>query len=179
MRVRLGIHNYKCVLGMYVDAWSGGGGGQMKRRVQEHDMQAEMIGYYKPDVLELAQTWFKGDEVINMQGYKCFGHNTKQLNKKARRGSGGVGVLIRDDILYRYTVEVIDSDVEVVMWVKMCSTQNEEAGLLIAVCYIPPEASSSGRNAKEKMQLLSEQVEKYTPLGPLILYGVVMYMQEK
>ena len=73
---------------------------------------------------------------------------------------------------------MIDSDVEVVMWVKMCSTQD------IAVCYIPPEASSSGRNAKEKMQPLSEQVEKYTPLGPLILYGdlmqgVVMYMQEE
>ena len=64
-----------------------------------------------------------------------------------------------------------DSDVENVMWVKMFSTQDEEARLLIAVCYIPPEASSSGRNAEEKMQLLSEQVEKYMPLGPLILCG--------
>ena len=87
------------------------------------------------------------------------------------RGVGGVGVLIVDDTLYRYTVEVIDFDVEDVMWVKMCSTQDEETGLLIAVCYIPPEASSSGRNAEEKMQLLSEQVEKSTPLGPLIVCG--------
>ena len=96
-----------------------------------------------------------------MQGY----------NKKAKRGSGSVGVLIRDDILYRYTVEVIDSDVEDVMWVKMCSTRDEETGLLIVVCYILPEASSSGRNAEEKMQLLSEQVEKYTLLGTLIVCG--------
>ena len=75
----------------------------MERRVQEHDMKAEVIGYYKPDVLALAETWPKGDEVINEQDYKCFGHNRKQLNKKARRGSGacGLGVLIRDDILYR------------------------------------------------------------------------------
>jgi len=154
-----------------VCGWLGGGGEQMERRVQEHEMRAEVIDYYKPDVLALAETWLKRDEVINVQGYKCFVHNRKQLNKKAKRGSGGVGVLIRDDFLYRYTVEVIDSDVEVAMWVKMCSTQGEEARLLIAVCYIPPEASSSGNNAKEKMQLLSEQVEKYTPLGPLIFYG--------
>ena len=44
-------------------------------------------------------------------------------------------MLIRDDILYRCTVEVIDSVVVDVMWVKMCSTQDEEARLLIAVCY--------------------------------------------
>lgn len=25
----------------------------------------------------------KEDEVINVQGYKCFGHNRKQLNKKS------------------------------------------------------------------------------------------------
>ena len=44
-------------------------------------------------------------------------------------------MLIRDDILYRCTVEVIDSVVVDVMWVKMCSAQDEEARLLIAVCY--------------------------------------------
>ena len=121
-------------------------------------MRAEVIGYYKTDVLALAESWLKGDEVINVHGYK-FGHNRKQLNKKAKRGSGGVGVLIMDDILYRCTVEVIDSDVEDVMWVKMCSTQDEETRLMIAVCYISPEATSSGRNAEEKMQLL------VTPIG--------------
>ena len=67
-------------------------------------------------------------------------------------------MLIMDDILYRYTVEVIDSDVDVI-WVKMCSTQDEETRLMIAVCYISPEATSSGRNAEEKMQLL------VTPIG--------------
>ena len=66
---------------------------------------------------------------------------------------------------------MIDSDVEDVMWVKMYSTQAKESGLLIAVCYIPPEASSSGRNTEEKTQLISELVEKYIPLSPLIVCG--------
>ena len=29
-------------------------------------MRAEVIGYYKTDVLALAETWLKGDEVINV-----------------------------------------------------------------------------------------------------------------
>ena len=46
-----------------------------------------------------------------------------------------------------------------------------EPGGVIAVCYIPPEASGSGRNAERKVQFLLEQVEKYTPLDPLQVCG--------
>ena len=70
--VRLGIYTKLKVCFWNVCGWSGGGGGQMERRVQEHDMRAEMIGYYKPDVSALAETQLKGDEVINLQGYKLF-----------------------------------------------------------------------------------------------------------
>ena len=47
-----------------------------------------------------------------------------------------MGVLIRDDILNENTVELIDSEVEDVMWVKMCNTRDEGEELLLAVCYI-------------------------------------------
>ena len=45
-------------------------GGQLERKVQELDMRAQVISYYRLDVLALAETWLKGDEVINVQGYK-------------------------------------------------------------------------------------------------------------
>ena len=79
-----------------------------------------------------------------------------------------MGVWIGDDILNEYTAEVVDSDVEDVMWVKICGTQDEEERLLLAVCYFPPE-SSSGRIAEERLQLLAEQVEKFSPMGPVIM----------
>ena len=34
-----------------------------------------------------------------MEGYKWFGNNRKHLHRKAVRGSGGVGVLIREKVL--------------------------------------------------------------------------------
>ena len=53
---------------------------EIERTVQELDMWVQVINYNRPDILALAETWLKGDEVINIQGYKFFGHNRKQLN---------------------------------------------------------------------------------------------------
>ena len=53
---------------------------EIERTVQELDMRVQVISYSRPDILALAETWLKWDEVINIQGYKFFGHNRKQLN---------------------------------------------------------------------------------------------------
>ena len=64
----------------------------MEGIVQEHDIRAEVIGYYKPDVSALAETWLKGDEVINMLGYNFLVtiENNKQECKKRIRWCGCV-----------------------------------------------------------------------------------------
>ena len=49
-------------------------------------------------------------------------------------------MLIREEVLKEYATEVLDSDVENVLWVKMSKGQEEES-LVLAVCYIPPESS--------------------------------------
>ena len=74
-----------------------------------------------------------------MDGYRWFGQNRKRLHRKAVRGSaGGVGLLIREAILERCTVEILESDVEDILWVRMGQVDEEEGeALLIAVCYIP------------------------------------------
>ncbi len=66
-------------------------------------------------------------------------------------------------------MEVLDADVEDMLWVKL-SQDNGEA-LTLAVCYIPPESSSRGGGAEETLQMLAEQVEKFGSLGPLVMCG--------
>ena len=41
----------------------------------------------------------KGDEEVVVERYKWSGNNRKHLYRKAVRGSGGVGVLIREEVL--------------------------------------------------------------------------------
>ena len=50
------------------------------------------------------------------------------------RGSGGVGFLVCDEVLERVGVEVVDADVEDVLWVRL---GQEDEALTLAVYYLP------------------------------------------
>ena len=91
-----------------------------------------------------------------MEGYKWFGHNRKHLHRKAVRGSSVVGVLVRGsaETLPSRDLECRGEDM---LWVRL-NLGEEEWGLVLAVCYVPPE-SSHGRSSEGYLQLLAEQVE--------------------
>ena len=151
-----------------VRGWCKDGSGMEQMR-EVHDMRAEVLDFYKPDVVALVETWLKGEEEIGVKGYRWFGRNRRRLHRKAVRGLGGVGLLVHEEVLERYAVEVFETDVEDVLWVRL-GQENEEC-LLLAICYVPPEMSSWGRGAEETFQLLAEQVAKFGAQGPLIVCG--------
>ena len=41
------------------------------------------------------ETWLREDEEVEFEGFRWFGQNRSQLNKKVVRGSGGVGILVK------------------------------------------------------------------------------------
>ena len=47
------------------------------------------------------------------------GRNRKGPDRRAVRGSGGVGLLIREEILVGYTIKILDSDVEDILWMRI------------------------------------------------------------
>ena len=57
---------------------------EQMRRI--HDMRAEVLDFYRPDVMALVETWLKEDEVIDVKGYLWFGRNRRSLHRKAVRG---------------------------------------------------------------------------------------------
>ena len=63
------------------------------------DMRARVIDFYTPDVIGVVGTWLREEEVIEVDGYRWFGRNRKGLHRKEVRGSGGVGLLIREVLL--------------------------------------------------------------------------------
>ena len=130
-------------------------GGEMEKMREEHDMRAEVIDYYNPDIVALMETWLKGEEEIAVESYHWFGRNRRDLHRKTVRGSGGVRILVRDEAIERVGVEVVDADVEDVLWVRLGW---EDEALMLAVCYLPPESSSHGQGVEETLQVLSEQV---------------------
>ena len=117
-----------------------------------HDARAEVINFYRPDVIALVETWLKGEEEIVVEGYRWFVCNRRTLHRKAVRGSGGVGVLIREEVMKEYAVEVLDSDVDDALWLRLSNGEGEEGSLVLAVCYLPPETSSRGMGGEETLQ---------------------------
>ena len=49
------------------------------------------------------------------------------------RDSGGVGVLIREEVLKHYQVEILEAKIEDMLWVTLNEGEEEE-GLVLAVC---------------------------------------------
>ena len=56
------------------------------------------------------------------------------------------------------------------LWMKLNQGEEEE-GLVLAVCYVPPESSSHGRSSEECFQSLAEQVAKFGVSGPVVMCG--------
>ena len=145
-------------------------GGQQEQLNDEYDMRSAVIGFYGPDVVAVVESWLKGEDKLVVEGYKWFGNNRRHLHKNAVRGSGGVGILVREEVLKHCSVGILDTSVEDILWVQF-SWGNEEQTLILAVCYIPPESSSHGKGDEETLQVLAENVAKCGPLGPLVICG--------
>ena len=74
-------------------------------------------------------------------------------------------------MLKEYAVEVLDSDVDDALWLRLSNEEEEEGSVVLAVCYIPPETSSRGMGGEKTLQSWAEQVTKYRSLGPIIMCG--------
>ena len=76
------------------------------------------------------------------------------------RGSGGVGLLIKHTMCQSWSVEVVNVEIEDVMWSKFENHQMNEVHL-VAVCYIPPAGSSRDVDTEERFLMLSEQNQSF------------------
>ena len=153
-----------------VAGWARGDGNDGVRSVEDRDMRAKVISFYKPDVVCLVETWLKGGEVAGFDGYHWFGHNRLSLSRKAVRGSGGVGILVKSSFCQNWQIEVVDVTVEDVLWVKF---QHQKCGrvFFVAVCYVPPVGSSRDVDVSERLLLLEEQTQKFQAEGQVVLCG--------
>ena len=46
-------------------------------------MRTKVIDFYEPEVMAVVETWLKGEEIIDAEGYKWVGCNRRLLHKRA------------------------------------------------------------------------------------------------
>ena len=84
-------------------------------------------------MLGLAETHLIGQAGININGYTWIGNNRKHLHVRARAGSGGVGVLVRNDVLLNYNVIKVNDSVDGILWIRF-SERKKPRFLLLYLC---------------------------------------------
>ena len=60
------------------------------------------------DIVCLCETFLRNSEIISIEGYQWFGHNRTNISKRAVRGYGGVGVLVKENMFDRFSIDVAD-----------------------------------------------------------------------
>ena len=82
----------------------------------------------------------RGTDSINVDNYKCFLNNRSKLHTRAKKGSGGVSILIKEDLLNCYSIDIIDKDFDGILGLKFISVHGHDSFVIFS-CYLPPQDS--------------------------------------
>jgi hypothetical protein len=65
-------------------------------------LRENIIKHSNQDIFCVTETHLVGDQCLNIDGYKWFGHNRRGIHRLARKGSGGVGIFVKESVLEEY-----------------------------------------------------------------------------
>ena len=122
------------------------------------------------DVCGIAETHMTGDNVPYIEGYAVFAHNRQNVHKRAKCGSGGVCLLVKQSLLMSYDVSILDKSFEDILWVKLVNKISKKH-ISICVCYLSPEGSSRMVDPHEYFEQLLSQIYIYQTYGSFIICG--------
>ena len=77
---------------------------------------------------------------LDCENYTVFQHNRTLRHRNTKKASGGVAVLIKDQLLEQYECHVVDKSIDGVIGLQV---KNRMTGfvLMLYACYLPPENS--------------------------------------
>ena len=122
------------------------------------------------DIIFLNETKLKGKEQIELKGYSWFGHNRQNQLKTAKSGSGGVGLLVREELLNDWYINEIDSMIDG-LYIVSLNNRHNDVKLLLNPCYLPPENSPWGNDSEAFFNHLTSFLYSLDDIDLLICAG--------
>lgn len=135
-------------------------GGWALKDVDNRNFREQVLFYSNCDILCIVETFLKNKETLTIPGYTFYSHNRTSIHKRAKRGSGGVGIFIRNELLKLFSVTVLDDKVEDVLWIKLSSNIRSD-DIVLCVAYLPPSESVRNNDPEAFYCSLLEQVYAY------------------
>ena len=129
------------------------------------------IKHYDLQILGIAETHLKNDSDISVEGYTWYGFNRKNIHVRAKSGSGGVGLLIRNDLYSQFDITVVDNDFEGIFWLKFEDKNSLRNTFYVCVVYLPPEYSTRAVNVNEFFETLMTKIYTIPHGCPFFICG--------
>ena len=126
----------------------------------------------KLDLIGLAVTHLIGNSKVKMSGYAWFGQNRTSLHFRAKKGSGGVGFLVRNSLFNQFYihVNVWEDSYEDILWLELKDKQNSQI-LRVCVCYLVLEISTRNINPQDYFDRLLCQIHVFQKDSDLMAFG--------
>ena len=130
-----------------------------------------LLRHYDCDLISINETWFKEDnDDLGVTGYRWFGHNRQLLNERAIKGSGGVGVLVSNDIFSMYDVDILDKYLNGMLALSLCNKVTNYK-LIFITAYLPPDNSIYGRDPTAFFSHLTNMIYMYNDYDAIYIAG--------
>ena len=122
------------------------------------------------DIIILVETMKDCNFEIDVPGFTSYHYGRKKKHKKAKRVSGGIGIMIRDSISKAITV---DSPGEIMVWVTLKSKYFTGAtkDIKIAGVYLPPNGASYVSDINQPFHFIEGEIAKYVDSHYIYLCG--------
>ena len=102
------------------------------------------------DIYSLNETHLStnSDFEPDVEGYKLFRNDRSLVHRKAPKAWGGVGFLIKKQLLETYDCHTVDKSYDGILIIELIH-KSIGTKLLFISCYLPPERSPYGRNSSD------------------------------
>ena len=106
-----------------------------------------------------------------VQEYSYINKPRSLINKRAKRGSGGILLYINDKI--GQNVELINSCIssEDRIWIKYRDSSSRDNDIYICFCYIPPKDSTVMCNEESQWSTFETEVVRFSIKGSILICG--------
>ena len=105
-----------------------------------------MLTHMDSDIICVNETHLQGDAFLDLENFTFYGHNRHSTHIRAPKGSGGVGIFVKNDIISQLNVSVLDKSYDGILGISLISKETDYS-IVIFSTSLPPETSTWGRDA--------------------------------
>ncbi len=130
----------------------------------------EILYGLQADAALLSETWSTDENNISLTGYTTIHKKRSVANIRARRGTGGLAFVVKNELLVNYTVKQIYIDRDEVIVLKLVHKLTGFTLMLLGV-YLPPETSVYSQDPDQFFESLVSFLYEHCNEDLTVLFG--------